>query len=63
MAGMRFGPELFEGGASFRIWAPLQQQMTLVVDGGSPVLMNRTFEGWHWSNVNGSGPGTGISFR
>ena len=60
---MRFGPELFEGGASFRIWAPLQQQMTLVVDGGPPVPMNRTFEGWHWSNVNGSGPGTRYQFQ
>ena len=36
---------------------------TWVVDGGPPVLMNRTFEGWHWSKAYGSGPGTWYQFQ
>jgi maltooligosyltrehalose trehalohydrolase len=60
---MQFGPELSEDGTTFRIWAPLQTQMTLLVDGHPPVVMNRTSEGWHWAKVDGSGPGTRYRFQ
>jgi malto-oligosyltrehalose trehalohydrolase len=60
---MQFGPELSEDGTTFRIWAPRQTQMTLLVDGHPPVVMNRTSEGWHWAKVDGSGPGTRYRFQ
>lgn len=57
-----FGPILSNDGAKFRIWAPKQQVMRLVVDEREPRVMTRTGEGWHTLDIEGTGPGARYHF-
>jgi 1,4-alpha-glucan branching enzyme len=48
----RFGP-YFEGDrARFRLWAPSQSQVELVLDGGPAAAMTRTEDGFWEATVN-----------
>jgi len=42
-----FGAKLVNGGVHFRLWAPNQQKVSLLLDGGDPVAMCRSEDGWH----------------
>jgi malto-oligosyltrehalose trehalohydrolase len=62
MARFDFGPVTTENTTVFRLWAPLQEQVTLrIVDRGD-LVMNRRYEGWHIVQVSDAGPGTQYGF-
>jgi maltooligosyltrehalose trehalohydrolase len=42
-----FGAQILDGGVNFRLWAPNQTKVSLVLDGGKPVPMNGARDGWH----------------
>ncbi len=46
-----------EGGVRFRLWAPKEQRITLLVDGADPVAMDRNENGFHetWAPDLGAG--------
>lgn len=58
----RFGPVVSDHGVTFRIWAPKQQRMRLVVDGQPPLAMTPMQDGWHVLDVEGAGPGSRYNF-
>src|ERR1700744_4825011 len=64
----RFGPELrAEGGAVFRIFAPVAANLRLAIDefapnAREPLTMNRRGDGWHVLAVEDAGPGTRYRF-
>ncbi|MDE1991184.1 MAG: malto-oligosyltrehalose trehalohydrolase [Rhizobiaceae bacterium] len=62
MTDFLFGPVLLENGVRFRIWAPLQDHVSLKVEGGERVEMQRAEDGWHSLHVAGAGPGTRYKF-
>ena len=41
-----WGAELVDGGARFRLWAPAQERVALLAEGGVPVPMTATADGW-----------------
>lgn len=47
MTRFSFGPVVSERGVLFRLWAPLQQQLEIVIDGRPPVRMDVAEDGWH----------------
>jgi malto-oligosyltrehalose trehalohydrolase len=47
MHSMPFGAELQEGRARFRIWAPAQSSLGLVLEGRTPVRMQPAADGWY----------------
>jgi malto-oligosyltrehalose trehalohydrolase len=51
MHHMPFGAELRGGHARFRIWAPAQPAMKLVLEGRSPIPMHSAAPGWYESIV------------
>src|ERR1700712_4025059 len=42
-----FGPTIVDGGVRFRLWAPNQTKVSLVLNEGSRVPMTRAEDGWH----------------
>jgi maltooligosyltrehalose trehalohydrolase len=44
---MKFGAEILEGAVCFRLWAPKINQMSIVMNDGVPVAMNRVGRDWH----------------
>ena len=42
-----FGTELLNPGVRFRLWAPNQDQVSVVLDGGGPLPMRKLDDGWH----------------
>jgi maltooligosyltrehalose trehalohydrolase len=42
-----FGPAIVDGGVRFRLWAPNQTKVSLVLNEGSRVPMTRAEDGWH----------------
>jgi maltooligosyltrehalose trehalohydrolase len=46
-ASMTFGPKIVNTGVQFRLWAPGQERVSLVLDGGDPIPMAKTEHGWH----------------
>ncbi|MBB5752359.1 malto-oligosyltrehalose trehalohydrolase [Prosthecomicrobium pneumaticum] len=61
-AGRRFGPRLHSRGVEFRLWAPLQDEVRLELDGGAPQAMTRHPDGWHGLDAAGAGPGARYRF-
>lgn len=57
-----FGPIVSEQGVTFRLWAPKQQRMRLVVYGAGPQTMTATTDGWHVLDVEKAGPGSYYNF-
>lgn len=57
-----FGPELFEEGVEFRIWAPLKDEVFLKLQGRTPRQMERDSLGWHRLKVPGVTAGNRYKF-
>ena len=57
-----FGPVISDRAVTFRIWAPKQQRMRIVVDDGEPLAMDADKNGWHVLEVAGAGPGSRYRF-
>ena len=53
MNSYRFGPVLTASGVTFRIWAPRQAVMRLLVEGSEPQAMEPLEDGWHALTVAG----------
>ena len=52
MHSMPFGAELRDGRGRFRIWAPAQSALTLVIEGRTPIRMQSAAGGWYESIVS-----------
>ncbi len=46
------GPSFEEGGVRFRLWAPKEERIALIIDGRGPVAMARDKDGFHDILVN-----------
>jgi maltooligosyltrehalose trehalohydrolase len=57
MRNWRFGPALDASGATFRVWAPDQAEISLVIEGEPERLMVRDAEGLHDLHVPGARAG------
>lgn len=57
-----FGPQILDHGTSFRIWAPKQDRMRLVIEGAPPRAMQALEDGWHRLAVPDAGAGTRYRF-
>jgi 1,4-alpha-glucan branching enzyme len=44
-----FGAEVIDEQGRFRIWAPAQSSLMLVLDGRTPIRMPAAADGWHES--------------
>jgi len=61
---MRFGTEINGDRVHFRLWAPYQPAVSLVLTGSGRVSpMNPTADGWHGLELPGASPGTLYRFR
>jgi malto-oligosyltrehalose trehalohydrolase len=61
---MPFGAELqSDGGTRFRLWAPGQKQVSLIVDDGEALPMKPLAEGWHELLSDRAGAGTHYCFE
>jgi malto-oligosyltrehalose trehalohydrolase len=49
---MPFGAELREGQGRFRIWAPSQPSLMLVLEGRTPIRMHSAADGWYECSVD-----------
>jgi maltooligosyltrehalose trehalohydrolase len=63
MSPIRFGPEFVARGVAFRLWAPRQQRVVLILNGDIRLQMARDEGGWHRLHVVGTGPGTRYMFE
>jgi maltooligosyltrehalose trehalohydrolase len=59
----RFGPLIEPGGVRFRLWAPGQRQVSLVLDGKSSATMTKTDGGFFEVLVENAAPGDRYNFR
>jgi maltooligosyltrehalose trehalohydrolase len=62
MTTMLWGPLLHEGGATFRLWAPSAQSVSLEVEGMDPIPMQAAGEGWYAADAAVK-PGARYRFR
>ena len=58
----RWGPVLHEGGATFRLWAPSSDSVTLELEGLDPIPMKPVGEGWYEAGAPAR-PGARYRFR
>src|SRR6201746_935819 len=58
-----FGAALAKEGVHFRLWAPNQNQVFLVMDERDPMLMYRSNDGWHELLVPDAKAGTRYKYR
>jgi maltooligosyltrehalose trehalohydrolase len=56
------GPSFEEGGICFRLWAPKEERIALVIDGRDPVAMDRKGNGFHKTLLNGLPAGARYMF-
>ena len=63
MTSARFGPSVRTDGVSFRLWAPAQQSVALVLDDGPDVAMRRDERGFFEADVAGARAGQRYWFR
>ena len=56
------GPSFEEGGIRFRLWAPKEEQIALVIDGRDPLAMAPRGNGFHEIWVNGLPAGARYMF-
>jgi len=63
LSPIRFGPEIVAGGVTFRLWAPRQDRVVLVLNGDIRLRMAREPDGWHRLHVAETGPGTRYMFE
>ncbi|SMD01392.1 malto-oligosyltrehalose trehalohydrolase [Rhizobium sp. RU36D] len=57
-----FGPVVSERGVLFRLWAPKQQRVDLVIDDRPPVRMDLAADGWHMHESPEAGIGSRYRF-
>lgn len=62
MTRFSFGPVVSERGVLFRLWAPKQQRVDLVVDDRPPVRMDVAEDGWHIHESQEAGIGSRYRF-
>jgi 1,4-alpha-glucan branching enzyme len=62
MARFDFGPIIAEDETVFRLWAPLQERVTLRIEGEHPIVMCREKGGWHVVRISHGLPGARYSF-
>ena len=58
----RHGPSFEDDGICFRLWAPRQEQIALMLDGRDPIAMRRNEDGFHETLVNGLPAGARYRF-
>jgi maltooligosyltrehalose trehalohydrolase len=58
----RFGATARADGVTFRVWAPAQQRVVVVLDGHSDVVMERSDDGFFHADVPGLRPGQRYRF-
>ena len=58
-----FGAKLSNQGVHFRLWAPNQERVSLVIGEGDPRSMYRSNDGWHELLVPNAKAGTRYKFR
>ena len=56
------GPSFEDGGIHFRLWAPSEEAVALVIDGGDPVAMERVANGFFQIFVKGLSAGARYMF-
>ena len=56
------GPSFEEDGIRFRLWAPKEERIALVIDGRDPVAMDRKENGFHETLVKGLPAGARYMF-
>ncbi len=59
---MTFGPAFTEDGTLFRLWAPLQESVSLKIEGADPQPMQADEDGWHRCTVADARTGTRYRF-
>jgi maltooligosyltrehalose trehalohydrolase len=62
MTEMLWGPVLRENGATFRLWAPSSEAVSLEVEGMEPIPMQAVGEGWYAADAPAK-PGARYRFR
>lgn len=62
MSFAHFGPIFTADGMLFRLWAPLQQAVSLKIENSPAVSMAPGTDGWFSANVDGAGAGTLYKF-
>ncbi|MGV3548679.1 malto-oligosyltrehalose trehalohydrolase [Rhizobium sp.] len=62
MRSYSFGPVVTDHRVIFRIWAPKQKRMQLVLDENAPIEMHAQASGWHELDVPGAGLGSRYRF-
>ncbi|MEP9369566.1 malto-oligosyltrehalose trehalohydrolase [Xanthobacter sp. VNH20] len=60
---MPFGAQLEAGAVRFRLFAPAQHSVTLVLEDNRAFPMHRTADGWHEYVTAAAGPGTRYRFQ
>jgi maltooligosyltrehalose trehalohydrolase len=58
-----FGARLVDDAVHFRLWAPSQEEVSVIVDGGAPVSMCRSDVGWHDLKTSVAKVGSLYKFR
>jgi len=58
-----FGAKIVDGGVHFRLWAPNQENVQVVLDDRNPIAMRKSDDGWHDSMSSSSRIGTLYRFR
>ena len=59
----KFGPQPDETGTLFRLWAPSQTSVHLLIEGRSPQPLDKQDDGFWVGHAAGIGPGTHYKFR
>jgi maltooligosyltrehalose trehalohydrolase len=59
----KFGPEPVDEGVHFRLWAPNQDHVWLVLDGDNILLMHKSSDGWHRITAPGAKAGSLYKYR
>ena len=62
VADYRFGPVLEDGFTTFRLWAPKQNRIDILIEGRSPKPMRRDDDGWHAVDLAWTGAGMRYRF-
>jgi maltooligosyltrehalose trehalohydrolase len=60
---MNFGADAIDDAVRFRLWAPKEQQVSVVLDGSTGLTMRNVEGGWHELVTSQARPGTLYSFR
>lgn len=63
MGRPRFGAFVHDDGVSFRVWAPAQSELALVLDGRAELPMTREDDGFFTIDVQGARPGQRYWYR